>query len=290
MEDRDWLIIKVLQENKNVTKTAQALFISQPSLTARIRHIEDEFGVKMIYRGSRGIHFTPEGDYLAQRAQDMLTNIRHIKEQVVNMSANIRGTLRLAAPNYLAKFKLPRLLGLFKERYPNVEFDVINAWSRDICSLLYNQDVQVGFVRTDNSWNGEKHILHEEPLCIASKKEISLKDLPQLARIDYHTDTSYKTFLNTWWSENFSRPPRISMTVGQLDICKAMVVNGLGYGILPSTIFYDVGPIHQIPITDKAGNPILRKTIMLYQTEILELKMVNLFVNFAKTVDFNHLL
>ena len=65
MEDRDWLIIKVLNEQKNITKTAQALFISQPYLTTRIRHIEDEFGVKMIYRGSRGVHFTPEGDYLA---------------------------------------------------------------------------------------------------------------------------------------------------------------------------------------------------------------------------------
>ena len=40
MEDRDWLIIKVLNEQKNITKTAQALFISQPYLTTRIRHIE----------------------------------------------------------------------------------------------------------------------------------------------------------------------------------------------------------------------------------------------------------
>ena len=141
MEDRDWLIIKVLQEQKNITKTAQTLFISQPNLTTRIRHIEEEFGVKMIYRGSRGVHFTPEGDYLAQCAQNMLLNIRQIKEQVVNMGNEVKGTLCIGASNYLSKYKIPRLLGLFKETYPQVEFKVITSFSKDVCGLLYNQDV-----------------------------------------------------------------------------------------------------------------------------------------------------
>lgn len=287
MEERDWLIIKVLSEQKNITKTAQALFISQPSLTARIRQIEDEFGVKMIYRGSRGVHFTPEGDYLAHCACKMLADIRHVKEQVINMGTDIKGTLRVGASNYLSKHKIPRLLGLFKERYPNVEFNVITIWSRDICSLLYNQDVHVGFMRSDFGWHGEKYIIYEAPICIASKKTIGLKDLPNLPRIDYHTDDSHKTLLETWWNENFSQPPTIGMTVGYLDICKSMVINGLGYAIVPSDLLDDAGDIHKIYITDKQGNPILRKTWMLYHQEILELKVVRLFLDFAKAMDFN---
>jgi DNA-binding transcriptional LysR family regulator len=290
MEDRDWLIIKVLHEQKNVTKAAQALFISQPALTARIHQIEDYFGVKMIYRGSKGIHFTPEGDYLAKCSQDMLTTIRRIKEQVTNMGAEIKGTLRIGASNYLSQHKLPRLLGLFKERYPNVEIKVITNWSRGICSLLYNQDVHMGFVRSDFGWQGEKHILEEEPICVASKQEISLPDLPKLSRIDYHTDDTYKTLLAAWWNEQFSQPPKIGMMVSYLDICKAMVINGLGYAIVPDSTFNDVdGPIHRIYITDKEGKPILRRTWMLYQKEILELKIAKLFIEFAKTMDFNRL-
>lgn len=287
MEDRDWIIIKVLYEYKNVTKAAQVLFISQPSLTARIRQLEEELGVKMIYRGSRGIHFTPEGDYLAHCAQQMLTNIRQIKEQVINMGADIKGTLRVGASNYLSKHKIPRLMGLFKEKYPNVEFNVITTWSRDICSLLNNQDVHVGFVRSDFGWRGEKHILYEEPICIASKNAISLNDLPKLPRIDYHTDESYKMLLDSWWSNNYAQPPTIGMTVSYLDICKSMVINGLGYAIVPSNLLDDVKDIHKIYITDKEENLILRKTWMLYQKEIVELKMVRLFLDFAKKMDFN---
>lgn len=287
MEDRDWVIIKMLHEYKNITKAAQALFISQPSLTARIRQIEEELGVKMIYRGSRGIHFTPEGDYLADCAQNMLANIRQIKEQVINMGKDVKGTLRVGASNYLSKYKIPRLLGLFKERYPNVEVNVVTAWSRDICGLLNNQDVHVGFARSDFGWRGEKYILYEEPICIASKQAINMADLPLLPRVDYHTDDSFKMLIDAWWRDNYSQPPTIGMTVSYLDICKSMVINGLGYAIVPSNLLDGTEAIHKIYIKDITDKLILRQTWMLYQKEIVDLKMVRLFLEFAKTMDFN---
>jgi len=289
MEDRDWLIIKELHEYKNITKTAQALFISQPYLTTRIRQIEDEFGVKMIYRGSRGIHFTTEGDYLAQCAQEMLLNIRRIKEQVVSMGTEVKGIIRVGASNYLSKYKIPRLLGLFKERYPQVEFNVSTTLSKDVCGLLYSQDIHMGFVRSDFGWRGEKHVLYEEPVCIASKTPLTIAELPGVPRIDYHTDESFKTEMNEWWAETFSKPPTIGMTVGYIDVCRSMVANGLGYAIVPSSLIDGLEPMYRIPIAHCDGQPILRKTWMLYHKEMLELKIVRLFLEFAKTVDYEEL-
>lgn len=288
MEERDWFIIKVLHEQRNITKAAQILYISQPSLTARIRQIEADFGIKMIYRGSRGIHFTPEGDYLAECAETMLVNIREIRERVLNVGSTIKGTLRLGASNYVIKYKLPRVLRLFKDRYPEVEFNVISTWSREIFSLMYNQDLHVGFVRTDYGWRDEKHLLFEEPICIASKDPVKFSDLPKLHRIDYRTDPLYKTLLDNWWRENFSQAPSVVMSMEGLDMCKDMVINGLGYAIMPSTILNDVPDICKIYLEDQEGNPIIRKTWMLYRKEVLDLKIVNAFVSFIKTLDFNN--
>ena len=110
-----------------------------------------------------------------------------------------------------------------------------------------------------------------------------------MSRIDYNTDPSYKALLDKWWGEHFSRTPRVSMTVSQMDISKAMVANGLGYSILPDTILNDVGQIYMLPVLNEAGKPIIRKTTMVYQKEILELKLVKKFVDFSKTFDFNEL-
>ena len=63
MEERDWQIIKTLYEQKNITKTARVLYMSQPTLTARIKQIEESLGTKLLYRGNKGITFTETGLY-----------------------------------------------------------------------------------------------------------------------------------------------------------------------------------------------------------------------------------
>ncbi len=66
MEYRDWYILQTLYQEQNITKTAETLYLSQPALTKRLRQIEKEFGVQIVQRGSRGVHFTPQGEYLAK--------------------------------------------------------------------------------------------------------------------------------------------------------------------------------------------------------------------------------
>ncbi|WP_081833677.1 LysR family transcriptional regulator [Geomicrobium sp. JCM 19055] len=65
------LFILYIKE-KNITKTARHLFISQPALTARIKQIEEYFETKIVLRERRGIQFTPEGEYLAKQAIDFI--------------------------------------------------------------------------------------------------------------------------------------------------------------------------------------------------------------------------
>ena len=164
------------------------------------------------------------------------------------------------------------------------------SFSKDVCGLLYNQDVHVGFVRSDFGWHGEKHVLYEEPVCVAAKEALTLADLPGKPRIDYHTDDSFKNLIDTWWSETFLQPPTVGMTVGYIDVCRSMVANGLGYAIVPYSLLDGVEPMHRIILQDKNGQPLLRKTWMLYHKEMLELKLVRLFLEFAESVDYAKLI
>lgn len=68
MEYRDWHILQTLFREQNITKTAEALYISQPALTKRLRQIEKDFGVQIVQRGSRGVQFTPKAN-IWQNAQ-----------------------------------------------------------------------------------------------------------------------------------------------------------------------------------------------------------------------------
>lgn len=286
MDERDWLILKLLFEKKNITKTAESLYMSQPSLSKRIQSIEKEFKVKLVQRGTKGVQFTPQGEYLAKCAEEMLRRMREIKEVALNMEQEVKGTLRLGVSNFITQHKLPRLLKLFRERFPNVEYSVTTGWSGEIFTLVCQQDVHVGIVRGDYQWADAKKLLFEEHLCIVSKEKIELQDLPSLPRIDYHTDILLKGMIDNWWSATFPQPPLIGMEVDKAETCKEMVVNGLGYGILPSVLAEQSEGLHRIDLADPHGEPLVRKTWMFYHESSLQMKLVREFVQFVAGLDF----
>ncbi|MED1947995.1 MULTISPECIES: LysR family transcriptional regulator [Brevibacillus] len=282
MEYRDWYILQTLYQEQNITKTAESLYLSQPALTKRLRQIEKEFGVQIVQRGSRGVHFTPQGEYLAKCADEMLLRLRNIKEHVLNMGDEVNGTLRLGVSNYFARYKLPMILKKFKEAYPNVEYKVMTGWSKDVYKSVYNQDVHVGFVRGSYNWSDQKYLLFEESVYVVSTEPIHLDDLPSLPRIDYETDPMLRALVDDWWTERFSQPPLIGMEVDKADTCSEMVANGLGYAILPRGVLNGKDDLHMIELTTAEGEPIKRSTWMFYHADSMDLQMVKAFVRFME--------
>lgn len=282
MNERDWLVLQTLYEEKNITKAAQRLYISQPALTNRLQLLEKEFEVQIVTRGRRGIQFTPQGEYLAKSAREMLLKIQEIKDNVVDMEDHLSGTLRLGISTFFTDYMLPDLLKDFKELYPNVEFKVSTNLSTHIAHLVYNQDVHIGIVKGDFTWKDEKRLLLEETICVVSKEKIDIENLPNLPRIDYHTDSLLKGPIDNWWTEHFTEPPTVSIEVDKSDTCKKMVINGLGYAILPRMIVDDAPDLYKVDIAKLNGEPIVRKTWMLFHKDSLQLNIVKTFVEFIE--------
>ncbi|MDQ0203662.1 LysR family transcriptional regulator [Pectinatus haikarae] len=283
MEDRDWQIIQRIYIEKNITKAAQALYMSQPALTARLQHIEREFNVRIVHRSTRGIQFTPEGEYLVEKAAQMTDQMRHIKNEVQELFSENAGTLEIGASNYLTMYVLPVLLEQFKKKYPAVKYRVVTSWSKNIFTLLYNQKIQVGFASIDYGGCKNKHLMFEEPVYMVYREPFAMSDLPELPRIEYDSDYLLKGQLDKWWRENFKKPPQVSMHVSNLENCKRMVVHGLGYAPLPAHIIREHNDIlHRLTIVEKSGDPITRKTWMIHSDLNNDMPIVKLFVDFVK--------
>lgn len=282
MEDKDWLILQTLYEEKNITKTAERLYISQPALTYRLQQIEKEFGTKIVTRGKKGVEFTSQGEYLVDYAKSMLTKLRKTKEAIQNMEDKVQGKLRLGVSSNFAHFKLPILLKSFLDRYPDVEINVKTGWSSEVIQFVYKEDVHVGIVRGDQHWPEQKYLLNEEPLYIASKQKIDLDKLPYLPRINYKTDFHLKNTMENWWQKRYTLPPLITMEVDKIETCKELVMNGLGYSIFPSICLKEQDDLYTIDLC--ANNEIApRKTWMIYRNGSPDLSVIKAFVDFIKS-------
>ena len=281
LDEKDWKLLVNLYAEKNITKTAKKLYISQPSLTYRIKQLEKEFGITLLHRGNKGITFTSEGEYLVKYAEKMLSELRQAEDALANMNNQLQGTLRLGSSSNFAHYELPSILEGFIYLYPDIDVQLKTGWSTDILELLQSESIHAAFIRGDIKWSGEKMLLSEERMSIVSKHEINLGDLPQLNYIKYDTDQHLKTTLENWWIKTFDVPAHVSMEVDRIETCKEMVKKGLGFSVMPNMSLRGEDDLYTKEIKID-GQPVTRQSWLLYKSDMIDLKIVESLSHFVK--------
>lgn len=282
MDERDWLIIKTLYKYKNITRTAEELFITQPALTSRLKYIEALFGVQIVNRTTKGVQFTVQGAYLADKSRELLNDFIEIKHQVLSLSAKTEGTLNIAASSYITNYRLPKLLKAFKKAYPHIDINVSTAWSKDIFGYVFNRDVHVGFASVADIDTVERSLICEEELCVASMQEVDLHELYQYPRISYQSNYLLRSRIDRWWRENYKQAPQTALSVDSLSNCLEMVRAGLGFAIIPDGAAKDFEGIKLRYIYDQQGEPIKFKVWMLYNKDVMTLNIAKVFIEFLQ--------
>lgn len=284
MDEKDWLLLKTLYQEKNITKAAELLYISQPALTYRIQQLEKTFNTNIAIRGKKGIEFTSQGEILVNYAEKMLLELQKAKESIQNMNHTVEGTLRLGVSGNFMRYRLPVLLKQFVELHPLVEIHVKSGWSSEALNYVQKEEVHAGIVRGDHHWPEQSILLSTEPFCLASKNPIQLDELPQLPRINYKiTDYHLRHVIEKWWYEKFAQPPFITMEVDSVDSCVELIKNGLGYAFVPGISIRNQDDLFTMNLYTKENEPIIRKTKLIYRNTSLELAVVQAFVEFMRS-------
>jgi DNA-binding transcriptional LysR family regulator len=141
-------------------RAAASLGITQPSLSAGIRQLEDQLGVQLVFRGSRYGGLTPEGQSALVWARRIVGDARQLKDEMRATRHGLTGVLRIAAiPTAL--IWAARLAARFSERHPNVRFTILSRTSVEILSMLDNLEIDAGISYLDNEPMGR---VSTEPL------------------------------------------------------------------------------------------------------------------------------
>jgi LysR family transcriptional regulator, low CO2-responsive transcriptional regulator len=120
-------------EHGSYTRAAEALYISQPSVSARIRDLEASLGQQLFEQVGRRIYLTDAGQELLERAETILQQVAEARRALDEIQGLQRGSLRVVATTTVGSYVLPALLGRFHRVYPGIALalDVTN-WSRAV--------------------------------------------------------------------------------------------------------------------------------------------------------------
>lgn len=138
-----------LAREKHFGRAAEACGVTQPTLSAGVKQIEEQMGVLLVRRGSRFQGFTPEGERVLEWARRIVGDTRHMHEEINSLRHGLSGRLRIAAiPTALAM--VAALTTPYRERHPNVQFTVFSRTSIEILELLENLEIDAGITYIEN--------------------------------------------------------------------------------------------------------------------------------------------
>lgn len=278
-------LLSVLAAEMNMRKASERLFVSQPALSQRLQTIEAEWGTKLFIRSQKGLTLTPAGEMVIKFVNEVLEKEEKVKESISAMNSEVYGTLKIAVANIVSQNWLPKVLKKFVERYPHAKVSLVTGWSSEILRSMYEDHVHIGIVRGTPDWKGIKIPLFEDHLYLVDKEITSPEQVLKTDRpfIQFKSDSNYYQEIQDWWHRQFQTMPKRTIVVDQIETCKQMAFNGIGYAILPAiTLNGGEQDIFKIPLLDENDEPLKRDTSLIGYDSAFKLKQVQAFVDLIK--------
>jgi DNA-binding transcriptional LysR family regulator len=152
MDIRQLQYLSALAREKHFTRAAKACNVTQPTLSGRIRQLEQELGVPIVERGQRFHGLTPEGERVLKWAHAILDNWGSLQQEIAKLR-NTKGTLigRLSLGVIPAGLPMAALLTkAIQDRHPGIELTVLSQSSIEILRNLEDFSIDVGLTYLDN--------------------------------------------------------------------------------------------------------------------------------------------
>jgi DNA-binding transcriptional LysR family regulator len=179
------IFIKVA-EFGSFSKAAEALYLTQPTVSEHIRTLEDEVGVRLLDRLGRGAAVTRAGQLLLSYAQRILALSREARQALDGFQGRMSGELLIGASTIPGEYILPAMIGRFKEKYPDISITLLIGDSQAAVDWVAEGRAELGVVGARLSHRGVeyKELIPDEVVVVVpgahpwhGRKQIMLEEL-----------------------------------------------------------------------------------------------------------------
>lgn len=125
----DYRYITTIADLGSFTRAAQKLFIAQPSLSQRVKHIEKSYGISIFTRDAKGVQLTKEGECFVYYAQRILNSENDLRQEIANMHDPENKILRIGTTQFMHSYLFDALVQRFHQEHPKMQFAFFEATS-----------------------------------------------------------------------------------------------------------------------------------------------------------------
>lgn len=285
MNTNDFKIFEAVAAHGSFTKAAEATFTVQSNVTARIKSLEEEFGVSLFTR-TRKVQLTAAGETLLHYCKQISQLIEAAKRELSG-SDQLIGQLKIGCIETTMALKVPGLIQRFNTTYPDIELEFKSAMSPDLIHDVMNYRLDAAFITAPITLPDlEQRLIKEEQLVIVSSgKYETLNDImedEQVRIIVFEQGCVYRARLESWLSYqgiiNYK-----SSVVNSLEGIVNFVEAGLAITILPLELieqYYPNRKLRTFAIGKELGST---KTMIIYRKNREQDPLLKAFVEMHGT-------
>ena len=263
MIDKLEFIIALARE-QHFGRAAEASNVSQPTLSAGIKQLEDTFGVLLVQRGSRFRGFTAEGERVLEWARRIVGDSRAMRQDIDALKRGLAGHVRIAAiPTALAMTAM--LTTPYRAKHPEVRFSIVSKTSIEVLRLLENLEVDAGLtyienepigkVRTVPLYNESYRLLTSPEGMFGDRKEVTWKEVGQVPLCLLTPDMQNRRIIDGLL-RSAGREPSPTLESNSMIVLFAHVRTGKWASIMPAKLAETLGlteNVRAIPIVEPSA-------------------------------------
>ena len=240
------LYIKTIAQTGSISKAAKLLYVSQPSLSQMLKQAEEEIGLKLFDRSKSPLAPTYAGERYLAAAEKMLNTEEQLEKELFAIRSEDYGRLRVGISVSRAIQILPDMLPQFREKYPNVEFELTECGSAALNEKLKSGEIDLAFATT----------VYDEPLLsyellevetlgviagrgapitkkIAAGTMVSVEDLKGNVFVNLNKGHSARNVQDKMFEEAGFKPD-VMLEANSLDLVRLLALKAGGCVILPN--------------------------------------------------------
>lgn len=243
-------------------KAADVLFLSQPTVTARIQSLERELDCRLFDRFGKQIHLTEKGKQFLPYAQQILQTYQKGKHHLHSKRAT-PGELRIGCTVSVSNYLMPHLLVGMSERFKDIKFKITTAPTDELAAKLSSGELDLAFVRKLMNPAFQSYPFFEDPIRLyvykdhplAAAGRASIRDIRHEKLIFFECGSLDWMRIHRVF-ESLEQPPNIVYQVDNSETAKKLVLRRAGIGFLPGLCVQqeaEAGLLVPVDVTETMG-------------------------------------
>lgn len=272
---------------QSVTRAAEFLHISQPSVSVTIRELEQEFHVNLFRHEGRRLILTSEGSFLQERAQKLIRQFEELSRQMEDLG-NRKNRFRIGIPPMAGTVFFPQLYKAFQQAYPEISLSITECGSLHGEKLLEQGEldlVMASFLTPPPpEFSQQKLARSQLMLCVspahrlAGEPSVTIDMLQKEPLVMFDTDTAPSHAVLSLFAEHQLRP-NVLFYSSQLSMIRQFIADGTAAAFLLAPLARQMPSLVAIPF----ASPVYLDTVLLWKKEQYLYSDVERFLDFSRS-------